>query len=453
MHAGLTDYAPDGALGPGLAHDWQISADGLEWIFQLHEGLRWSDGHPLTADDVVWSAQRLVDPSASFANLGDFYLVENARAVLAGEAPPQALGVTAVNARTVVFRLTTPLGLFPVLMREFYPFPRHVIERVGIDWTDPSHFVSAGAYTLAGQSQLALDLTANPHFHDADTVSIPAIRVDAVHDAATRVRLFRSGDYDLVERPPANQLAFLQDRLGPRFRSFDAPFLRYIKLNHARVPLGDHRVRRALTLAIDRAFIAREFFGDTARPTSHVIPGAQAGGPDHDAARDLLNTAGFAPGEMQLELRAIQGRDDERIAIAIADDWARIGVETTLLATYPTDLYQAVDGGDYDAAIASFNRGLKNDPFFMLDPFEPDGLADNFNWRDSEFAALMQQARAQSNAEDRASTYAAAEQRLLDQAAIIPLLHERAHWLVEDRVLGTRTNTQPMLWRNLSLAN
>lgn len=444
IHAGLTDYAADGSLGPGLAEDWSVSDDGLRWTFRLREGLLWSDGTPLTAEDVVWSARRLVNPRESFADLGDFFAVENARAVLNGEQPPEALGVVARDARTVEFRLTTPLGLFPILMREFYPFPRHAIERHGDDWTRPANLVTAGAYTVEAESQQGLRLVRNENFYDADQVAIARINMDAVRDDATRVRLFRSGDYDLVDRPPANQIAFLQDELGARFRSFDAPILRYLKVNHARPDLAMRNSRARLNDAIDRDFIARELFSGTAQPSEGVIrPGTYP-------RRTPLHVEVGPRIERPLQLRSTTGVG-ERIAIALAEDWRRVGVETELLITYPTALYQAVDAGDFDIAVASFNRGLKSDPFFMLDPFEPDGLAANFNWDDPRFAELMDIARRESDPALRADAYARAESYLVDEIAIIPLVHERAHWLVSDRVGGTRTDVQPQLWRNLAL--
>lgn len=446
IHAGLTDYAPDGALGPGLAERWSVSPDGLRWTFHLREGLRWSDGHPLTAGDVVWSAQRLVNPRESFADLGDFFAVENARAVLDGEQPPEALGVVALDARTVEFRLTSPLGLFPILMREFYPFPRHVIEQHGSDWTRPDRMVTAGAFTVSAESQQGLTLKRNPNYHGAAGVTIETIQMDAVREDATRVRLFRAGEYDLADRPPANQIDFLQAELGEQFRSFDAPILRYLKLNHARPELADLSARRRLNIAVDREFIAQNLFSGTASPASFVVPGSMM-------ERTIpLRTDSFRRLDLNrpLEIRSTSGIG-ERIAVAIAEDWRRVGVESELLITYPTDLYQAVDAGDFDVAVASFNRGLKSDPFFMLDPFEPDGFASNFNWQDEEFANLMNIARRESDPASRGIAYREAEARLLDDVAIVPLVHERAHWLVGPRVTGTREDVQPQLWRNLGL--
>ena len=442
IHAGLTEYGPDGALAPGLAEYWSVDESGLVWTFRLREGLAWSDGHPLTAEDVAWSARRIVDPSQSFAVLGDFYAVTNARAIHAGEMTPDALGVTALDTRTVEFRLETPLGLLPTLMREFYPFPRHIIARVGLDWIRPENIVTAGAYTVAAESQMSLDLVRNPNYYDAARVAISAIRVDSVREDATRMRLFRAGDYDLADRPPANQIGFWRERLGAQFQSFDAPILRYLKVNHAREPLGRVAVRRRLSQAIDRSFLAHEFYADTATPAISVLPGRAGTDPAVTALDDRI--------DRPLQIRTTTG-EGERLAVAIADDWARIGIESELLVSYPTDLYQAVDAGDFDIAIASFNRGLKSDPFFMLDPFAPDGFAANFNWSDTSFAELMAAARRQNDPTARAQLYLAAMQRIHDQMAVIPLLHERAHWLVGGRVAGTRADIQPMLWRELEL--
>ncbi|WP_323762232.1 peptide ABC transporter substrate-binding protein [Maricaulis sp.] len=444
IHAGLTEYAPDGSVGPGLAESWSVDESGLVWTFRLRDGLTWSDGHPLTAEDVAWSARRIVDPAQSFAVLGDFYAVANARSIHAGEMGPDQLGVNALDARTVEFRLDTPLGLLPTLMREFYPFPRHVIERVGLDWVRPEHIVTSGAYTVTAESQMSLDLVRNSRHFAADQVAIPAIRIDGVREDATRMRLFRAGDYDLADRPPANQIDYWRERLGDQFQSFDAPILRYLKVNHARVPLDDVRVRRLLSRAIDRQFLAHEFYADTAAATEFVLPGAVV------THSELTAQAGGVGRPLQIRTTTGEG---ERLAVAISDDWSRFGIETELLVSYPTDLYQAVDGGGFDIAIASFNRGLKSDPFFMLDPFAPDGFAANFNWDDETFANLMVAARRQNEPRARGQLYLAAMERIHDQMAIIPLLHERAHWLVGERVAGTRADIQPMLWRDLELIN
>lgn len=455
LHAGLTEYGPDGALAPGLAERWETPDGGRSWVFHLRSGLKWSDSAALTADDVVWSVQRLAGPGVSFADIGDFYALENIRAVLTDAAPPESLGISAPDPLTVVMRLDHPVGVFPLLMREFYPFPRHVIDRHGPAWVRPGNMVTAGAYGLSGQHALGLRLERNPHYYAADAVRIPAIAVDAVEDGGTRARLFRAGDFDLAARPPPNQIPFLRRELGPRFRGFPAPILTYIKPNHARPGLSDPRVRRALSMAIDRGFICQELQAGASSPAETVIPAAapvRRMAERRAAARALLAEAGWGGAErLRLELRVTSG-EREGIAVAIADDLGHVGVECAVWASPPLDLYQAVDAGEFDLALARYDRGLKADPLFMLEPFAPGGFANNFGWADDEYAALMAAARAEAAPVPRAAAYTAAEARLLEQEAMIPLFFERAWWLAGARVTGLRDDIQPMLWRDLALA-
>ena len=455
LHAPLTEYSPRGGLAPGLATSWR-SEDGRTWTFRLARGLQWSDGTPLTAEDVVWTARRAVDPTTGFADLGDFFAVENARAALAGDAAPEAIGVEAPDPRTVAFRLDQPVGLFPVLMREFYPLPRHAVAANPERWTRAGNWVSAGPYVLEATGPLSFDLARNPRFHASASVSIERVRVEVVEDAATRARMFRAGDLDLADRPPPDQIGFLRERIGDRLTAFRAPILTYLKINHRRPGLGDPRVRRALSTAIDRGFLNEEFFNGACDPTATVIPSDEEVPPaDPDAARALLEDAGFGAGNpLRVTLRSTSG-ERSRLAVAIVDDLQRAGVAADILATYPVDLYQAVDGGEFDLALSRFDRGLKSDPNFMMQPFAPDGFAHDGGWSGpafDRFGALMDAARAEIDAEARAALYHEAEAILLAEQAYIPLIHERAFWMVSDRVAGLEPGVQPMLWRDLALA-
>lgn len=457
LHAPLTEYSPSGGLAPGLAASWR-SEDARTWTFRLTPGLVWSDGAPITSGDVVWTARRAVDPRAGFADLGDFFAVRGAQAALLGQIAPEEIGVSAPDDLTVVFELDRPVSLFPVMMREFYPLPRHAVEARPDDWTRPEHWVSAGPYLLAEQGAMSYRLEKNPRFAGAEGVRIASIRVDVIDDGAARARRFRAGDYDLADRPPGDQLGLLRERIGDQLRSFPAPILTYIKVNCASPRLRDARVRRALSLAIDRAYLNTNFFFGLSAPADRIIPdpaleAPAAAGPAIDAARALLADAGFgAANPLQLTLRASAG-DRDRVALAIIDDWRLAGVQAELLATYPLDLYAAVDGGDYDLALARFDRGLKSDPDFMLQPFAREGFADNTNWeggRRPAFDALMAQARGELDRARRAQLHREAEAELLADMPNIPLLHERAWWLVAPRV-RVRADIPPHLWRDLRL--
>ena len=116
LFEGLVTSAPDGAAAPGLAQSWTVSPDGKTWTFTLRPGLQWSDGTPLTADDVVYSFRRLMDPKTAATYASIAYLIQNAKAVNTGKMPVDSLGVSAPRPDTVVMTLETPATLCRVTL-------------------------------------------------------------------------------------------------------------------------------------------------------------------------------------------------------------------------------------------------------------------------------------------------------------------------------------------------
>ncbi|WP_421790764.1 peptide ABC transporter substrate-binding protein [Hyphobacterium sp.] len=451
----LTDYSNVLGLAPGLAAEWSSPDNGRMWHFTIPGGLFWSDGHPLTAADVAWSVRRFLDPATAGGEIGDFFAVENALAALAGELPLSDVGVSLLDGGIVEIRLIQPIGHFPLLMQEFYPVPQHAVEAHGAAWIRPENFVGSGPFALADQGALSYDLVRNEYA--IQPAAVPAARIDIVDDAATRARMFRAGEFDLAEAPPPTQITLLRDQVGDQLMSFPAPKFTYLKVNLRRSPLDQAVLRRALSLAIDRPFLSEQIMRGVADPTDTILPTGQAPRFDPDEALRLVTEAGLTGANRpQIQLRTMAG-DRERMAVALADDWSRAGIETELLTTAAVDLYSAVDGGDFDVAMSHFDRGLKFDGHFLMDPFTQGGFADDSGWFDSPtseneaFNAAIGQAREAIQPAQRNRHIDEAERILLDQQIIIPLLHEQAHWLVSDRVSGLTNGVQPQIWRALSV--
>jgi oligopeptide transport system substrate-binding protein len=429
IHAPLESYWP----GKGLAEAWEANADATQWRARLREGLVWSDGAPLTAADMVWSVRHGLRPDSTYPGIGDLRPIADVRAD--GE-------------RFVVFDLDRPLGVFPDTMREFYPIPPHVYEQHGRDWIRPENFVGAGPYLPAAMSQLSVTLTRNPDYFDAWYVGIGEIEVSAIDDAATRIRMFRSGDLDLAQDPPWEALSGTQTGA----RVYDAPRLTYLKPNHARPLLGDARVRRALSLAIDRQFIAETLHGGFASAAAAIIPAS----PNADVrpletgreeAQRLIAEAGAEGAALEL---LQSGGEREGVAVALADDWAQIGIGTTISRTDATGLYAAVAEGRFDLALSRFDRGMKSDPWRFLEPFAPDGFAAHFGWRSPALGAALSAIRAEADSRARAELAYAAERDMLAEMALIPIQHERAAWLEAPWLDGPDTG-QKLFWGDLTL--
>ncbi len=459
IYTPLTDYGADGKIAPGLAKSWTVSPDGKQWTFTLFEDLHWSDGAALTAEDVAFSVRRALDPDTGYADAGDFYLLEQARNVLEGIVPPSAVGVRAFSATKVVFTLTQPLGVFPELMREFYPQPKHVLQDKQSQWPLPPDFVGSGPYSVAIYTQSRLVLHKNPYARLP--ASIPIIDIAFIDEAATRARMVRAGDLDLAQDPPANQIADLRARPEVVLYGWAAPKLVYLKINHARSPLNDVRVRHALTLAIDREFLANTVMQSTAAPTARIIAnlGANLGASKRvddqslaarkDHARALLKQAGF---ENRLTTTLMHsGGVREGLSVVLAQGWQEIGIDCALTTADPAGLYTFIDEGAFDLAMASFDRGLKNEGWRMIEPFASEGFAANFNWTNTAYDEAVAATRAEADPALRDVLAHTAEDILLDDAAITPLIHEKEFWLAGLRLQKLDPRLPPVQWGRLAL--
>ncbi|MDQ3510639.1 MAG: ABC transporter substrate-binding protein, partial [Pseudomonadota bacterium] len=149
LFEGLVTEDAQGRLIPGMAESWHVSSDGLRWTFVLRERLRWSNGEPLDAPQIVASFRRAFAPAtaAPFAEL--LAALHNAQSVQAGTLPPSALGVAATDARTLVFTMNRAASL-PALLTLPIAFPVYLpgLERHGTQHTRPGNLVSNGAYRL-----------------------------------------------------------------------------------------------------------------------------------------------------------------------------------------------------------------------------------------------------------------------------------------------------------------
>lgn len=285
LYEGLVTEDARGRLVPGIARRWSVSDDGRTWTFELRDGLRWSNGAPLDAHDVVQSFRRAFAPAtaAPFAELFD--ALRNARAVQSGDAPPAALGVHAPDARTVVFELTRAAPL-PALLTLPVAFPVYLpaVRAHGAQHTRPGRLVSNGAYRLAAWTpQANLVVERNPHFHDAADVAIDRVRFHVTEDAAAELQRFAAGDLHLTETVPPQPLAALRARFGSQLRI--SPYLGafWLGFNLTRAPF-------ASTGCADARDADARSIGRAAGPAD-AIATAKAGTAREAAARDTDRVA------------------------------------------------------------------------------------------------------------------------------------------------------------------
>jgi oligopeptide transport system substrate-binding protein len=457
LFEGLTTYDAAARPVPGVAESWTVSADGRRWTFKLRDGLSWSDGLPLTAADVVFTFRRLLAPktAAQYAQL--MSMVVGATEILTGAAPPERLGVAAPDTRTVTIDLVNPAPYLPELLANAFAgiLPRHAVEARGDDWVTPGTMVSNGAFTLAAWApQDRIELARNPRFREAASVKLDRVIYYPTADLTSALARFRAGELDMQFEFPSAQAEFLKSSLPAETRLSPSLLTYYLAVNGEKATYADVRVRRALSLAIDRdTLVGRVLKSGEGAAYGFVPPGTVGYAPlvIDDAtltpevrlaeAKRLLAEAGYGPGNPLKVVYSLSATEDvRRTAIAIAAMWKRAGIETELLNREGKVHFASLKSGDFELGFAGWTADF-NDAATFLYVLRSGAVNSNYSrYRDDEFDRLMAAADAEPDAARRNEFMRQAEARAIDDQAIIPLYFGVTRNLVSSRVIGFTAN-------------
>lgn len=453
MFQGLTTVDAAARTIPGVAARWSVSADGKRYEFRLRDGLQWSDGRALDSADFLYSLRRQFDPRTASPSAALLYVIRNARAVNTGKAPVESLGVFAPDPRTVVIELEHPAPyLVDLLVHRAFPVPRHVIARHGRAWTRPEHFVSNGPFTLGewkpGQH---VRLVRNPRFHDAANVRLDAVMHIPIEDPRTALLRYRAGDLDVAVSLPSDMLETLKRDFGPQLRLVRQIGLEYLAFNTTRPPFDDVRVRRALSMALDRDTLTTRILraGEPAAyclvpPGVHGYP--RGGCADFQSlgqarrmaeARRLLAAAGYGPDRpLTLRFRHPNSDTHRRLALAVSAMWQVLGVRSTLLGADLKAHQAALQQGDFDVARGAW-YAEDTDPVSFLRLLDSRAGSMNLSRHaDAQYDALLDRSDRIVDPAARAEALRAAEARAMTQQPLAPLYVYVSRRLVSPRVDG-----------------
>jgi oligopeptide transport system substrate-binding protein len=455
LFVGLLTTDASGRQVPGLAETWTVSPDGRTYTFKLRAGLVWSDGAPLTANDAVFGLQRALDPKTA-SNYGNLvYAIVNAPEVLTGKLPPSALGVRAIDPRTVEIKLSRPAPVLLILLSNtpmLFPAPRHVIAKSGDGWVRPGVMVSSGPFMLAAwRPGDQVRVVKNPLFYDAKTVMLDEVNFYPTVDDSAALNRFRAGELDLNPRFPPNQVQWLQKNLPGQVFVTPALWVTYLIPNHTKAPFNDARVRKALSLAIERPVLTDKVLRNGEKPYGGVVPDtipgyatprpldARARQVRVNEAKALLAQAGFGPQKpLKFTFNHRAGLNNRLAAVAVGQMWKEIGVEAELLQSDVAVHYNKLKANDFVFADAGW--AANPDPEFFLHILLKESESNYGRYDNPKMEA---QARAASELADpaaRMKAYAAAEAMALDDTALIPLFISAERLLVKPYVKGWTQN-------------
>lgn len=465
LYEGLVTEDAQGRLVPGMATRWEASDDGLRWTFHLADGLRWSNGEPLTDADIVASFRRAFAPATAAPFATHFDAIANAGAVQRGALPPDRLGVAAPGDGTIVFTLTRSADL-PRLLTLPLAWPVHLpsVATHGARHTRPGNLVGNGAYRLVDWlPQATLTVARNPHYPRPP--AIDEVRFHVTEDAASELKRYEAGGLHITETLPPQPLPALRARFGSQLRI--SPYLGsfWLGMNTTRPPLRDAPgVREALSLAIDRGILTRHVTGLGEQPAWGIVPpgvggyvpaalpwrdGAprDGGGTWDQAAREararvLYAQAGYSDARpLEIEIRYNTSTPHRRLALAVAAMWREVlGARVTLR----NEEWKVFVGTRRQRVVTQVFRGGwiadVDDPRNFLALFRKDDAANWSGVDDSDFERLMAAADAASTLEARARLLQQAEARVLALHAVIPVYTYTSKHLVRPEVRGFEAN-------------
>jgi oligopeptide transport system substrate-binding protein len=449
LHEGLVALDPAGQVIAGAASDWRVSADGLEWTFTLDPAARWSDGRPVRAEDFVLAFRTLADPATGSPHPGLFDAVAGLADVTAGRGSPEGIGVYADDDATLRIALVRPLPWLPELLAHPAAAPRRA--DVPADGR-----ISSGAFRFDAKVPGShLLLLRNPHYRGADEVAIDRVRYLPIADHASELSRYRAGELDMTYTAPVSRVPWLGEHMADEFRV--SPYLAtyFYGFNTRRPPLDDVRVRRALSLAVERELITSRIVGAGEQPACSLVPAAIPGyTPPRDAdcearrrdrverAQALLAEAGYGPDRpLKLEIRYNTGEIHDRIAVAVSAMWKEaLGVETTLVREEFRVLLSNVRSGDVTQVYRGSWIADYTAPESFLDILGAAHPVNGTGWADPEYERMLQEATAHADPVTRLRLLAKAEARAMQAAPIMPLYFYVSKKLVKPHVRGIEDN-------------
>jgi oligopeptide transport system substrate-binding protein len=438
---GLTRFDAAGKAEAGLAESWTVSNNGRAWTFRLLDNLRFSDKTPIGAELFPAALARIRDEKNGSPHGALFAVIDT---------------ITAPDARTVIVRLKNPFPELPALLAHpaIAALPFHRIEKLGEKWTADRPLVTSGAYRLMDwKLNQQLQLEANPRWHGGKPVSAKLIwrPMDNMNSA---MRLVLAGGADIGSDYPPARHHWLKAEYPELVRSH--PFLGtyYFAFNTRKAPFDDVRVRRALSMAIDRDWLANKMVDAGNAPAWGLLPpglGGEAAALPGWAkwprskrlavAKQLLAEAGYsAQKPLSFEIRFNSSTEHRRAAVAMATMWRELGVDARLLNSEASLHFDSLKRADFQFARSGWIADLPAPENFLAVHRSDTGVQNYSGYANPAYDAALDAALAEPDAIRRADKMRVAETILLNDMPILPLYYYSSRALVQPRVNGWQDN-------------
>lgn len=433
---------------PRLAESWELSADGATWTFHLREGLKWSDGEPFTARDVVFTYTLLANPETGSAWSGTLADVKGVSEFLDGEASG-IRGFKALDDSTFVIELTKPnVGFLSLLTAGFFILPQHVLGDVPLDQIADDEFfgkptVGLGPYKFVTyKTDRYVHVTRNDNYRTPVKIKDMFLK-PVTSDVATSQ--LGTGEMDLVQISPTD-LETVRGMDGVEVESKLSPGFVRIALNLEDERFADPRVRQAMLYAVDRKTLVDKVLAGEGQVQNSVFVASSALPDDLNAypydpakAKQLLTAAGWES-QKPVTLSWIPGqRDRDAAATIVQSQLSAAGIDVKLKQVQVSELLDSYDKRSFDMAL--FGGGnyavdpSSDTPIITCDAFYPDG-GNIPHFCDRLTDRLMARANAETDEDERSALYQQAAARENREVSYMWLYNPNAIWARMSRLKG-----------------
>lgn len=452
---GLTRLDSNGVPQPAIASKWTISPDGKTYTFTIRAGAKWNNGQPITAEDFEWAWKRVLEPTTAADYAYQLWYIKNAQEYTEGKVKDWSqVGVKAINKQTLTVELIAPtaywlsLCAFPTLL----PTNRKAVEASPDKWfMDPKTYISTGPFKMAAwDHNEKVVLEKNPNYWDAKNVKLSRVEVYLVDSQPTELTMFETGQIDFGDNPPPPEFPRLQKegklQIGPYLGTY------YFMFNVTKGPLADKRVRKALTLAVDRETICQIARGGQKPATAFVPPGIPdakkgtdyrvvggkflAENADYAQAKKLLAEAGFPDGKGMPTVSILYNTNETHKAIseAIQEMWRKnLGINVLMVNQEWGVYLDSRRTGDYMVARAGW-IGDYVDPMTFMDMWVTGGGNNQTRWSNKKYDELIDTAKNSRDQTVRMKSMHDAEAILMDEMPILPVYFYTRPYLMKPYV-------------------
>lgn len=450
-----------GEVTEGVADEWEVSEDGLTYTFHIRDDAKWSDGEPITANDFVYSWQRLMNPETAspYAFIGEY--IKNGLAVETGEMDPSELGVVAQDDSTLVVTLEHPTAYFLSLIGssgQFAPIRQDVVEEYGTDFAaDAEKNVYSGPYVLTSSENQQWIFEPNEEYWDRDSIKLDRCELTYVAQQDTSLAMYEDGELDYVQLPSASVENY--EGQDHAFLNGNVDFFYWNTASETCPALTNVNFRLALNYALDRNTYNTLVNNDLYVPTTGLcfsgladadstwgenseLQGYPLDG-DADQAVEYLNTALSELGissasDITLTITTSDNDSSKRQAECVQEMWVNtLGINVEINQVTYAEVLTRQQNSDYEVIWGGWGADY-DDAYSYLEMFKSDSSLNRTGYANAEFDELLNASQTETDVAARSEMLHQAEQILIDEAAFLPQTEREVHYLINDSVEGVQ---------------